>query len=116
MTPEETKQLRPGDRILVEIQLCPNDIVSDDGYVRLINRYLNPKSIREKLSPPRRTFRAGDIVLLQNNILNVIEDESSDGVLVSVINKNTVGTLTNPHDLTLICAADNREDRKENEV
>lgn len=116
MTPEEAKRLIPGDFILIETQLYQNDIVGNDGYVMLRSRYINPNSILKKPDPPRRKFKNGDIVLFHDNVFNVIDDESSDGVIISIVNNKNHGNRVDPSDLTLVCAAENREDRKEDAV
>ena len=115
MTLEEAKKLKIGDRILVEMEVGCNDnneIIDRDGDIWLTRRYVKPERIREKL---RNKFRKGDIVAVKNEaIYYVFEDEQEERkVYLSATGKDTWDVRLDASDLTLICAAKDRADRKE---
>ena len=108
---EEAKQICKGDRIVVETTIGDHDIINDDGSIILVRRYIPPRDIREKVAPPRRKFKEGDLVKFVGAlaIIEVNRDEMGDNLVFA-------GGFTKPFlfaELILICAAENREDRKE---
>ena len=129
MTLEEAKQLKPGDRVLVEAEVVPSvtarfdgnslaDHISSQGNLSVkvasSGHYKNsfwvcaPEAIREKIAPPRRKFRGGDIVRYTGSgaLAYVNRDEFEDGRVFA-------GGWTTPYkaeELILICAVENRED------
>lgn len=123
MTPEEAKQLKTGDRVLIEaeVNVPGTSAVDEHGEVHLYVPnimgkyfYCRPSSIREKLEPPRRKFKVGDIVKRKgtNRLYTVAQNEN--------IGHYDIGLLIDEHltdelieELELVCAFDDRADRKE---
>ena len=131
MTLEEARELKPGDRVLVEAEVVPSVTARFDGNslaehitsqgnvsvkVASSGHYKNsfwvcaPEAIREKIAPPRRKFREGDIVkpIRSPYYYKVDRDEFEDGRVFA-------GGWSMPYkaeELTLICAAEDRADRK----
>ena len=128
MTNEEVQQLKPGDKVLVEAEVIvamsgksPYIHITRHGNVAVKSERdgcygdcfytVNPSAIREKLAPPRRKFKEGDIVrgAGSNSLAYVNRDEFEDGRVFA-------GGWSTPYkaeELTLICAAEDRADRKE---
>lgn len=119
MTLEEAKKLEHGDRILIEAEARAilTDCVDEDGEVQFYvpnvigkSFYCKASCIREKLEP-RRAFEEGDIVkwgidseiYVITDIVRRIEIRGSDGECIYV-------PLS---DIELVCAAEDRADRKE---
>ena len=134
MTTEEAKQLKPGDRVLVEAEVtCAvtgyprTHHVTSRGNVALKTPIISdppmahwmvaPEAIREKLKPfyepeptTYRKFKALDIVFAHDGYWIVGVDESEDGTVV--VGMPGAIKRYKHKDLKLICAAENREDRK----
>lgn len=112
MTLEEAKNLKQGDRVLVEMEVCYNSnggIIDEEGDIWFRRAYAKPESIREKLAPPRRKFKEGDIVRYTGSgtLTYVCRDEFEDGsVFVGGLTRSVRYVF-----LELICAVENREDR-----
>lgn len=120
MTFEEAMTLKPGDRVLVEAtvhsqmrglaifrvqtECCPFVDFARVSYDK----------IRKKLPQTRRKFRRGDIVSTrQGNVFFVVEDESDDGKVSAEPNEGwNAEHFAEAESLTLICALENRMDRK----
>lgn len=67
MTPDEAKQLKPGDWVLAEMQILEaDDTYNIDGEIWL-GQYVKPERIRSKIAPPLREFRVGDIVSMSKH-------------------------------------------------
>lgn len=113
MTLEEAKQLKPGDRVLVEMDIDDSSVFNEYGHVCLESAYVLPQDIREKIAPPRRKFKAGDIVAVKNEAIYYVTDDEQEGrrVYLSITGKSEWDIHLVPDDLTLICAVENREDR-----
>lgn len=122
MTLEEARQLKPGDRVLVEavIGLDPHDkrTIDRDGDVWLQKPYVKPEAIREKVAPPRRKFKKGDIVRTHRGyVFFAVEDEDEDGkVGVEHSEELDACHFAEAENLTLLLAVENRKDRKEGEA
>ena len=121
MTLEEARQLKPGDRVLVEMVVAgesPVGIVDGCGYVWLIRGYAKPESIREKITPPRRMFKAGDIVRVTDDIphASFIVREDERVATIKMWGEGIGFKYVNADKLTLICAVEDRRDRKEDEA
>lgn len=123
MTLNEAKKLKAGDRVLVEaiIRDHAEGIIDRKGNVRITNEiaddettdwsFTKPESIREKIAPPRRKFRDGDIVCYAGSgaLAYVCRDELEDGsVFVGGLTKS-IGYIF----LKLVCPVEERHDRKE---
>lgn len=130
MTNEEAKQLRPGDRVLVEAEVeiattgePPHPHISHignvavksahDGSNSLVFFTVAPSAIREKLAPPRRKFRKGDIVRTHRGyVFFAVEDENEDGAVSVEQSEDLVADhFANAENLTLLVAVEKREDR-----
>ena len=120
MTLEEAKQLKPGDRVLVEMVVAvetPARVIDGYGYVWLKKGYAKPEQIREKIVPQRRKFKAGDVVLSSaGSIMLVRCDEGGYPFarLVESFNYHNNHREINDNlwdELTLVCAVGNRADR-----
>lgn len=125
MTLEEARQLKPGDRILVEMEVRnrPNGdapLDEETGAVATFSKWIKRlgmrtsihcSSIREKIAPPRRKFKAGDVVYAFYGYWGVSHDENENG-FVEIGNSNQIRSAF-PSELILICAAEDRADRKE---
>ena len=129
MIPDEAKLLKPGDKVLVEAEVTlattgepPYLHVTRSGNVAMKSASaasigemfyaVAPEAIREKLPTPSRKFRMGDIVSY-DAVYYVIEDQSRFGVLIDKTEDAEYGHMVDAADLSLLCAAENREDRKE---
>lgn len=131
MTPQEAEQLRPGDRVFIEAKVEKDEtgrtifgnenlLISFDGgrgrskHMILVNTYgvfVAPEAIRKKLDPAtRRKFKALDIVFAHDGYWIVGVDEFEDGSVV--VGMPGAIKRYKHKDLKLICAAENREDRK----
>lgn len=122
MTPEEAKQLKTGDRVLIEaeVNVPGTSAVDEHGEVHLyvpnIMRkyfYCRPSSIREKLEPPRRKFEQGDIIRFANDArtYEVCGDEVRGIVKVRNYCRGIVNCKA--EELLLVCAVEDRVDIKE---
>lgn len=121
MTLDEAKKLEHGDRVLVEMEVMKDSFFGETVsagavYIRAVGMEnvaaaVKPEFIRKKLEPTtRRKFKALDIVFAQGAYWIVGQNERDDGsVLVGMM-----GAISRykHKDLELICAAENREDRK----
>lgn len=65
-------------------------------------KQLKPEQIREKIAPPRRMFKKGDIVWYRNTFFHVLND--SDGVSVYIAE---CGADVNPLNECLVVSPDN---------
>lgn len=108
---EEAKQICKGDRIVVETTIGDHDIINDDGSIILVRRYIPPRDIREKVAPPRRKFKAGDVVYSFGKYWGLSHDEDNLGMVL--MGCGSTQRHTHYSYVELICAAENREDRKE---
>lgn len=125
MTLEEAKQLKDGDHILIEA-IVRNLIISNNqspfcdsgntigiryknelGYYE--NDYICISNIREKIEPPRRKFKEGDIVLVADGVREVCEDETDGVVKVLYYCRGIVSHKAKV--LLLICPVEERHDR-----
>lgn len=132
MTLEEAKKLKPGDRVLVEAEvICavtgdtttPHITIQGNVVVKVgvdgtcTREYFPcaPSAIREKIAPPRRKFRKGDIVRTHRGyVFFAVEDENEYGeVSVEQSEELAAGYFAKAENLTLLLAVENREDRKE---
>lgn len=114
MNLSEAKQLKAGDRIIVEMVVGSNDeyrIIDADGDVWLTDRYVHHERIREKLEPPRRKFRKGDIVSAvdgePSGFFELDEDEEAGEIKVFI---NGEAEFWDAAEAQLVCDAKNRED------
>ena len=114
MTEAEAKELKPGDRVLVEVVIQE----VHEHFIYLSSEYVDFRNIREKVSPPRRKFKKGDIVAVKSGSIYYVVDDEDEGekVYLSITWKSTWDIRLFARDLTLVCAVENREDRKEGEV
>lgn len=134
MTPEEAKQLQPGDKVLIEAYISSSynrgcqfgengniliDLLKngEHGEFCYDSHFVRLESIRKKLKPfyepeptTYRKFKALDIVFASGAYWIVGVDEFDNGSVVV----GMTGTIRRymHKDLELICAAENREDRK----
>lgn len=132
MTPEEAKQLKPGDCVLVEafvavgfngqVQFGKRDNLfivlgrnGENGTIIYDRNLVRCEDIREKLTPPRRKFRKGDILLSRNGyIYFAVDDEDENGeVGVDYSEDSDAAYFVEAENLTLMLAVENRKDRKE---
>ena len=128
MTIEEAKKLKIGDRVLVEAEVI-DCITGESPYIHITAGgdvamksasawsketfySVAPEAIREKIMPPRRKFKKGDIVRFNEVIRYVLEDEDQYGVLVADHEDAEGGSLADFGELTLLCAVEDRADRK----
>lgn len=116
MTLDEARQLKPGDRVLVEMEVSANtdgQPVVRDGLVFLYTRLVSPEQIREKLPPPRRKFKKGDIVAVKSGAVFYIAKDEQEGmkVFLAAVDGKTWDLLLDASNLKLICAAEDRADR-----
>lgn len=118
MTLEEARQLKPGDRVLVEMDIDDSSVFNEYGHVCLESAYVLPEAIREKIVQPRRKFRKGDIVRTHRGyVFFTVEDEDEDGkVSVEQSEELDAGHFAEAEKLTLLLAVEDRKDRKEGEV
>lgn len=113
MTLDEAKQLKPGDRVLVEMEI--QEVL--ESSVFLSSEYADFSNIREKIAPQRRKFRKGDIVWYRNTFFRVLND--SDGVSVYIaecgadVNPWNEWLVVSPGNIQLVSSVEDREDRKE---
>lgn len=110
MTLEEAKQLKPGDLVLAEVKIK----ATYKGCISLSSQYVEFCDIREKIAPPRRRFKEGDLVkfLGDLSIIEVNRDELEGNLVFA-------GGFTKPFlfaELILVCAVEDRADRKGGEV
>lgn len=130
MTIQEAKKLEPGDLILIE-GIVRNNIgkqtpMSKTGksiavrYKNEIGEYYDDWiavcNIREKLEPPRRFYKKGDIVKAKETcslaLYYVAADELAGSSGICLTNGHRF-TNVPASELELVCAADKREDEKE---
>lgn len=135
MTPKEAKQLKPGDRVLVEAEVsCPvigyprTHHISSRGNVGLKMAILGtpcvthcmvaPETIREKVSSMPRKFKNGDFVWYKNAFFRVLND--SDGESVHIVKSGGEGDnpmneriVVSADDVQLVSAVEDLADRKE---
>ena len=112
MTEAEARQLKPGDRVLVEMEVFMdphNSDIDKNSHVWLIGGLAKPEQIREKIAPPRRRFKEGDLVKFRGAlaIIEVNRDELEDNLVFA-------GGFTKPFlfaELILVCAVEDRADR-----
>ena len=118
MTLDEARQLKPGDRVLVEMYIDDSSVFNEYGHVGLESAYVLPEAIREKIVQPRRKFRKGDIVRTHRGyVFFAVEDENEDGeVSVERSEELAEGHFAKAENLTLLLAVENRKDREEGEV
>lgn len=130
MTEAEAKELKPGDRVLVEATIREiNNHMPEDGNIYIALNVVNLEhdeawscvrceDIREKITPPRRKFRKEDIVAVKNEAIYYVTEDELEGVRVylSATGEDTWDIRLRASMLTLVCAVENREDRKEGEV
>ena len=129
MTEAEAKELKPGDRVLVEATIREiNNHMPEDGNIYIALNVVNLEhdeawscvrceDIREKIAPPRRKFRKGDIVWGGQKFFHVVTDEADGAVSIAENGAEAQEHyFVSPGELTLVCAVENREDRKEGEV
>lgn len=120
MTLEEARQLKPGDRVLVEATVGSYDttIIDEQNYVWIFEHFINIENIREKVAPQRRKFRKGDIVMSRNGyIYFAVDDEDENGeVGVDHSEDSDAEYFEEGENLTLLLAVEDRSDRKEEEV
>lgn len=118
MTPQEARKLNPGDMVLVSVELTRKSIDCDElwcGRTTSSTLIVRPEDISEKITP-RRIFHKGDIVLnYRNDVRIVVQD---NGVGESVITCENINELDNTcyedgYRLRLVCAAEDRADRRE---
>lgn len=120
MTLEEASELKPGDKVLVEAT-----VHSQMGELAIFRvqtecrpfvdlARVSYDKIRKRLPQPRRKFRRGDIVSTrQGNVFFVVEDESDDGKVGAEPNEGWLAEhFIEAESLTLVCALENRMDRK----
>lgn len=122
MTPEEVKQLKAGDRILIEAIVRNWSFGSfhahldeERGTVAIYTKssdeetkyvsFVQYSDIREKIVPPRRKFKRGDIVehIKSSYLFFVDQDEYSDGTVAL----RSWSSRYNADELKLICAVEN---------
>ena len=135
MTLEEAKKLKPGDRILIEAIVRGHETrgtIDPDGDVRIsfeLSRrgthewaFIKPEAIREKIVPPRRKFRKGDIVKDKSSGIyyDIAKDENDEAGLKDHIAARPSGNAEYKSTsyfrigvLTLVCAVEDRSDRRE---
>ena len=118
MTLEEVKQLKQGDRVLVEMSVSVDtdgQPIVRDGLVFLYTRLVRPEDIREKITPSRRKFKKGDIVSRNGHLYYVADDEMANGkVLLDCCGDGIMHTRADL--LTLERGVEDRVNRKEEEV
>lgn len=114
MTEAEARQLKPGDRVLVEMKI--QDVLGHSIY--LFSKCADFSDIREKVAPPRRKFKKGDIVRTHRGyVFFAVEDEDEDGnVSVEQSEELDAGHFAKAENLTLLLAMENRKDREEGDV
>ena len=110
MTLEEARQLKPGDRVLVEILIDYDSVFDEYGNVCLESAYVLPEAIREKIAPPRRKFKKGDIVAVKSGAIFYIAKDEQEGmrVFLAAVDGKTWDICLDASNLTLICAAEDR--------
>lgn len=134
MTPDEAKQLMPGDRVLLEAEVTyanyrekPDEHMTFYGNVAVKVAtcgahaaafwVVSPEAIREKLAPPRRLYKKGDIVIVDETDVFVIhDDERPNRETIRVDHPNYKYTYihkTEFHRMQLVCPVEDRHDRKE---
>lgn len=128
MTKEEASKLKPGDRVLIEatIRGCDKCAIDNDGDVRISLEvlggtktdwaHIKPEAIREKISPPRRAFRKGDIVKLKDTCSLALYYVSADEIVGSrgiCLDTGRRFAEVPASDIELVCSVDDRKDRKE---
>lgn len=120
MTLEEAGELKPGDKVLVEatVHSQMGDFaifrVQTDCFPFVDMARVSYDKIRKRLPQPRRKFRRGDIVSTRlGNVFFVVDDESDDGKVGAEPNEGWLAEhFAEAESLTLICALENRMDRK----
>lgn len=130
MTPEQADKLRDGDRVLIEAEISCTDknastlakrtgtvSVSIKSYRGIENIYhVHYLAVREKITPPRRMFRKGDIVKHKDSYslslfyVAACELAGSSSVCLTTGNSFTEAPAS---ELELICAVEDRVDGKE---
>lgn len=129
MTLEEAKQLKPGDRVLVEAEvICaatgepPDSPITTLGNVAVKMACscpigiaycgVAPEAIRKKVTTARREFKKGDIVLYDRKLWFIHRNEDENGI-VEMSNGKKLMIKAHYSTLDLVSAAENREDIKE---
>ena len=123
MTLEEAKQLKPGDRVLVEAKVrAINGNTIDAGNVRIALNVRNLEhdeawpsvrceDIREKITIPSRGFQTGDIVRYYDDLREV---ECFNPVpMVGLADGGDDPEWVEASEVELVCAVEDRADRKE---
>ena len=128
MTLEEAKQLKAGDRVLVEAEvICaatgepPDSPITSRGNVAvkvacscpnvMTHCCVAPEAIRKKVTTARRKFKKGDIVLYDSKLWFIHRNEDENGI-VEMSNGKKLMIKAHYSTLDIVCAAENREDRK----
>lgn len=130
MTLEEAKKLKLGDRVLVEAEvICsgigePHDsLITSCGNVAvkmacsspigIMCCGVAPEAIRKKIETSRK-FKKGDIVVTKRGALYFVIEPADGRRMVRLARKEDSDweLATYAHELTLICAAEDRADRK----
>lgn len=116
MTLEEEKKLKPGDLVLVLVELVQRSEAEPDnwhGKTCVESLCLCPEDIHSVYEPARRKFKNGDIVRYFDELRYVINEQDRFGVLIAVEENARYGTMADAEELTLICPVEDRHDRKD---
>lgn len=129
MTLEEAKQLKPGDKVLLEAEVTtansrkPYEHMTFHGNVAVMIAVcgtnaascscVSPEAIREKIAPQRRKFKIGDIVRVTNDIPHApfIVREDEGAATIKIWGEGIGFKYVEADKLTLICAVEDRADR-----
>lgn len=121
MTEAEADKLKAGDRVLIEA-VIDQRVWSIFDYNRVLiaikgcNRFfdVDPEVIREKIAPPRWTFKAGDIVRRKhtNRLYTVAMDEKRDQYDIALWH-GELPTDALVEEIELVCAVEDRKDSVE---
>ena len=126
MTLEEAKQLKPGEYVsaVFKVEMSFGEIFDSAGNIKLravnekgdSNFYMSlisPEFVK-KSKKPRRKFLTGDIVMGKDGEVRVVFEDECDGrVYISDNEFDSCMEYDKPRNFTLICAAEDRRDRKE---
>lgn len=131
MTKDEAKQLKPGDKVLVEAEVtCPvigyprTSHISSRGNVGLKTAILGspcvahwmvaPEAILKKVRSMNRNFRNGDTVWYKNAFFRVINDSDGESVYMvkcgDDVNPMNDWILVSAHEVQLVSAAEESDD------
>ena len=128
MTLEEARQLKPGDyvsAVFVIMESNRDRIIDEDGELKLAavdenghictrrRNYLAPEYV-QKAEKPRRKFLAGDVVYAFCGYWGVSHDENENGI-VEMGNSNQIRSAFSS-ELILVCAVEDRADKKGGEA